>query len=101
MAEDQALSRDELRSRYGQPTKAEAASALSALGLLGEVDPDGVIAFTYPSQEAADAYAAANLEHWGHPTLGTYETTAGVIGVLDLRPAIHERDGSRNDREKI
>jgi len=97
--EQHTMSRDELWAKYGVPTKVEASSALDELGLLGEVDPDHVVAFTYASREAADAYAAANLEHWGHPTLGTYETAHGVVGVVDLRPAIAELDRKQADPE--
>jgi hypothetical protein len=78
----------ELRERYGKPIQVHGGDALRQLGLRGTIHPDGVVAFLYPSQGAADAYAAGNLEHHGHPDLGSYEVAGGVVGVVDMRHAL-------------
>jgi hypothetical protein len=78
----------ELRERYGRPPRVDSGDALRRLGLRDSIHPHDAFAFLYPSQEAADAFAAANLEHYGHPDLGSYATDEGVIGVTDLRHAL-------------
>jgi hypothetical protein len=80
----------ELRERYGKPVQVHGGDALRQLGLRGTIHPDGVVAFLYPSQEAADAYAAGNLEHHGHTHLGSYAVAGGVVGVADLRHALRK-----------
>lgn len=86
--------------RYGRPTTTNADSALEALGIT-DVTPEQVTAFVYRDQEAADAYAAANLEHYGLPVLGTYALAAGgVVGVLDLRPELARLDALSQQRAK-
>lgn len=78
-----------LRARYGRPLTADVAGALRRLGLREAVHPLDAYAFRYDSQEAADAFAVSNLEHHGHPDLGSYlADDGGVVGVLDLRPAL-------------
>ncbi len=81
--------------RYGKP---EQVSELAAWELLhpDDVSPAEICAFRYRDQEAADAYAASNLEHYGHPSLGTVRLEDGtVIGVLDLRPALRRARGEQ------
>jgi hypothetical protein len=73
------------RERYGTPAQVRGGDALRRLGLRGTVHPDDVVAFLYPTQEAADAFAAANREHYGHPDLGSFPVPGGVIGVSDMR----------------
>lgn len=79
--------REFLWARYGRPEMVDAANALQTLGI-SDPTADDVAAFRYRDREAADAYAAANLEHHGLSVLGTYEVDGGVIGVLDLRPQL-------------
>lgn len=78
----------ELRERYGTPPWVDRGDALRRLGLRDSIHPDDVFACLYPSQEAAAAFAACNLEHHGHPDLGSYVTGKGVVGVCDLRRAL-------------
>lgn len=79
--------REALRAQYGQPVTVDAAEALRVLGEHMHLAPADVVAFRYRDQEGADAYAASNLEHYGHPSLGTYVVPDGVVGVIDLRQA--------------
>ena len=78
-------------ARWGEPEKIRSTGPLlERLGATG-VDPDDVVAFLYAGRAAAEAWHASNLEHYGHPSLGFLDASDGqVIGVLDLRPAIHE-----------
>lgn len=80
--------REHMWATYGQPEPIDAAAALAALGIT-DVDPKGVIAFRYRTRDAADAYAAVNIDDYGYMTLGTYSLGhAGIVGVIDIRPAI-------------
>lgn len=85
--DEESARREALRTRYGQPDMVDAAEALSVLGDT-HIAPADVVAFRYRDQEAADAYAASNLEHYGHPSLGTYVVPDGVVGVIDLSEAL-------------
>lgn len=87
MSEEDDTRREWMWERYGHPETVDRETALALLGIT-DVGPDDVAAFRYRDQEAADAYAAANMEHWGHPTLGSCAAETGVIGVLDLREAV-------------
>jgi hypothetical protein len=79
---------EDLRDDYGQPEPFDAATALELLGLSQKAQPAAsTAAFRYPSMEAAQAYAAGNLRHHGHETIGPAETEQGVIAVTVLKPA--------------
>ena len=79
----------ELREKYdGHVRVVDAGEPLRRLGLRETVHPRDAVACLYPSQEACDEFAAANLEHHGHPSLGSYATDGGVMGVTDLRHAL-------------
>lgn len=80
--------RRQLEDAHGRPVLAGAGDALRLLGLRDRVHPLDVIAFVYRDQAAADAWAASNADHYGHPCLGTIPVDGGVLGVLDLRPAL-------------
>jgi hypothetical protein len=77
-------------------------AALTLLGLAGRVDPADALAWVYPSREAADVYARANLACWGRGSLGTVIDPAGqVVGVTDLRgePFAGHDAGDRSHQE--
>ena len=66
------------------------AEALQALGLLdearaGALDPGLLVAYRYSCLEAAEAFDASNVEHWGHRPIGNVVTGNGVIGVTQMR----------------
>lgn len=89
---DADVRRKQMWDDYGRPVSVDTKAALRLLGIT-DVDPRDVAAFRYRDREAADAYAAANLEHWGHSTIGSYDLGEhGVVGVLDLRAAIAEME---------
>lgn len=81
------LTQEEMWAEYGQPTRADTAVALRTIGRRQAVHPNDAVAFLYRDQDAADAFAASNLEKNGLSTLGSYATPLGVIAVLDLRPS--------------
>jgi hypothetical protein len=79
-----------LYGAHGRPKQVDGGAALRLLGLRDRVHPIDVVAFAYRDQAAADAYAASNAEHHGLASLGTAPCDGGVVGVLDLRPALAE-----------
>lgn len=79
--------REEMWARYGVPKTVDTSVALHTIGRRQEVHPKDAIAFLYRDQEAADAFAVSNLEHYGHQSLGSYATPDGVVGVIDIRHA--------------
>lgn len=93
--------RMELIQRYGIPQQLTSeyaiTGAIAHMDTADDLHPGQVVVMVYPSQEAADAFAAANLEQHGHPTVGTYEAPdgSGIVGVLDIRAAIAEADAQR------
>jgi hypothetical protein len=85
--EDDAARREALFARFGTPsTYPDTAGALRLIGKRDEVHPDEAVAFTYPSRECAEAFAASNLKRDGVPSLGLTERAGAWLGVLDLRP---------------
>jgi hypothetical protein len=66
--------RQALLAQYGEPTR------------LADVE-DNVIAFGHRSPEAAEAFAAANRDHFGYPAW-TEERGGVWASVVDLRTAI-------------
>lgn len=82
----------ELRAEHGQPdvlTKAEVGQVLRRQGLRDTVHPYDCIGFRYPTAGAARAYAEVNRAEHQHVVHGPYETTGGIVAVLDLRPSLH------------
>jgi hypothetical protein len=77
--------RARLIAQYGKPETTDTVAALKLVpGGIG-VDPHDAMAFLYGSREAAEAFAASNLEHQGFPSLGIIKTERGWIGVIDMR----------------
>jgi hypothetical protein len=62
-------------------------AALELLDLRAQgIQPDDILAWVYPSRDAAEAYARANARLWDHPSLGiAIDANGQVIGVTDLR----------------
>lgn len=77
-----------LRAEHGPIATHDADTALRLIGLRDQVHPDDVFASVYPTREAADVFAAANLADYGHPTLATVAVDGGWLGVIDLRPCL-------------
>jgi hypothetical protein len=69
-----------LCARWGRP---EPVDMVTAVGVLGAeaANPDAY-AFRYTSREAAEAFAASNLEHYGYRSFGPVVTDDGVIGAV-------------------
>jgi hypothetical protein len=79
---------EELRAKYPSVPSWDTAAALRLVG--STVPINFAYASLYPSREAAEEFAASNLEHHGHPSLGIAELPdgSGWVGVLDLRPSL-------------
>lgn len=75
-----------LVAAYGCPVRVPGGHALRILDARSRVHPRDVVAFLYRDRAAAEAWAAANAEHYGHPSLGITPAEGGVLGVVDLRP---------------
>ncbi len=90
----------ELRAKYGKPPAVDSDEALRRLGPHESIHPRDAFAYLHPSQEAADAFTAANLEHYGHRCLGSYVTEEGVVAVYDVRPALARMTGAAYRAEK-
>jgi len=88
MTDVQRRIRAELVGRYGWPRPTDKAATLRLLGRRHDVHPRDVSACVYASRDAAEAFAAANREHWSHPSLGIAVVDGGVVGVIDLRPSL-------------
>lgn len=73
-----------LCERWGRPEQVDRAEALRLLGITEITSLDDVVAFRYASREAAEAFAASNLENKGYRSLGIRETSDGVIGVTHI-----------------
>lgn len=86
---------DELRARYGTPdrlTSAEVHQLLRRQGLRDRLHPYDCCAFRYPSLEAAQAFADLNRASHGHDVHGPYETTGGIVSLLDLTTSMRAVD---------
>jgi hypothetical protein len=78
--------RAKLIAEHGKPRHVDEAAALRLIGERDQVHPHDVAAFAYQDHRAEQAWAASNLKHHGHPSLGSAIGGDAVIGVLDLRP---------------
>jgi len=84
-----------LTDRHGTPESISGSDALAmAMTARVPVDPtvtaDDIWAAIYRDNAAADGWGEANLTYNGHPTLAKVPLPDGrVIGILDLRPALH------------
>lgn len=87
-----------LRARWGKPQSFDTAEALRIAGLAGLVDEGDVVAYRYPSEKAFRAFAASNLARHGHPSIGPFPVLGGVVGIVDLRPALEKATQHRGGR---
>ncbi|MEU4558520.1 hypothetical protein AB0F72_09020 [Actinoplanes sp. NPDC023936] len=81
-----------MRDRYGQPeklTRAEVARILRTQNRRDEVHPYNCAGFRYPTLEGAYAFADLNRANHGHFVYGPYETTGGIVNIVDFRPSLH------------
>jgi hypothetical protein len=84
-----AARRGALIAAHGQPVRfTDTAAALWLLNARHLIHPVDAMAFVYRDQAAADAYAKSNADHHDVRSLGTVPCDGGVLGVLDLRPAL-------------
>lgn len=87
-AAERNMVRGELIARYGEPTplpRADRAGLLRLFGRRADIHPYNVLAALYPSMAAAEAYAQANREVYGHDVLGPIPVPADAVAVTDLR----------------
>ncbi len=96
MADAQSAIREELWAKYGRPAVrrgSQAGDVLRALRLRDSLHPRDCVVGVYPSMEAAEAFAAANREHWGHEVIGPAVANGDVVDVVDLRPSMAKLSG--------
>lgn len=82
---------------YGQPQKIDTGWALRKIGKRDQIHPRNAFACIYASEEAAQAYADANLVHWGYVSLGRIPVDGGILGVTDLRQGFRDHDAPITD----
>lgn len=77
----------DLWERYPPPPVLDARSTRMALQLAGlaGVEPNQVFAACHRSAESAEVYAAANMEHYGLPTLAMFPADGGMVSIVGLR----------------
>jgi hypothetical protein len=94
VSESQRERQERLTAQFGKPERIAPSDALAAAFTAGvpvdqRVTAGDVFAAIYRDAAAAAGWAAANLEHHGHPPLATVPLPDGrAIGIIDLRPAI-------------
>lgn len=71
------MNKDELHAKYGW-----------GIRQLDDVSGE-VLVFAHESEEAARAYAEANIEHYGYPCTVEYRNGQWV-NIIDLRPRLAE-----------
>jgi hypothetical protein len=64
----------------------DSARVLRYLGLRDQIHPFDVVAFVYPDRACFDASAKRDRELYGNDVLGPWETEAGLVGIVDMRP---------------
>jgi hypothetical protein len=66
--------------------RTDTAQALRDHGLRDQIHPDDAVAFIYPSREVFEASAKRDREIHGNDVHGPFETEAGLVGIVDMRP---------------
>ena len=75
----------------------DSAAVLRSLGLRDQIHPDDAWAFAYPDRESCEASAKRDREIYGNDVLGPYETEAGFVSVVDIRPQLLKQVGRVTD----
>lgn len=99
---DREAARQALLAKYGQPMRVDAGTALNVLGKPEGFYPDEVVAFRYPSREAAEEWHQLNADHHGHESVGIVPAepnSTQVIGVMSIKAKLAEMQG-RSFREQ-
>lgn len=74
----------------------DTARVLDWLGLRGELHPFDAVAFSYPSREVFEEIVRRDRD-LGNDVLGPYETEAGIVGVVDMRPQMQANGAPATD----
>jgi hypothetical protein len=64
----------------------DCAQVLRDLGLRDQIHPGDAVCFAYPSREVFEESARRDREINGNEVLGPFETSDGLVGVVDMRP---------------
>jgi hypothetical protein len=70
--------------------RTDTAAALRTAGLREEIHPIDAVAFIYPGRAYFDRSAARDREIHGNDVHGPFETEAGLLGIVDMRPQLRE-----------
>jgi hypothetical protein len=85
--------REALIAGHGQPRHVSEATACRLLGgAAAGLNMTDMLAFRYPTREAARAFHQLNHDEHGHASLGIVADPdgTGVIGVMDIRKKLAE-----------
>jgi hypothetical protein len=66
----------------------DTARVIRHLGLRDRVHPHDAVAFSYPAMDVYEASAKRDREIHGNEVFGPYETEAGIVAVVSLRPQL-------------
>jgi len=66
----------------------DSARVLRHLGLRDQIHPLDAFVYAFPDREAYEESAKRDRELYGNDVLGPYETEAGVVGIVDIRPQL-------------
>ena len=70
---------------------------LRAVGLRGEIHPHDAFAFAFPDRESCLASAQRDRDNHGNDVHGPWETEAGFVSVVDIRPQLAAMGGKPTD----
>lgn len=71
--------------------RTDTAAALRLAGLRGQIHPVDAVAFIYPGRAYFEASAGRDRELHHNDVHGPYETPAGLLGIVDIRPQLREQ----------
>lgn len=68
------------------------AAALRTAGLRAEIHPVDAVAFIYPDRAYFERSAQRDRELHHNEVHGPFETEDGLLGIVDIRPQLRDRD---------
>lgn len=74
----------------GKAERTDTAAALRLAGLREKIHPRDAVAFIYPGRAYFDASARRDREIHRNDVHGPFETADGLLGIVDIRPAVRE-----------
>lgn len=70
----------------------DTAAVLRQYGLRDQIHPRDAVAIVYPDREYFEQSAKADREVHGNDVHGPWETDAGLVAIVDMRPQMRAQD---------